>query len=131
MEVEQETQEEMQYYDETSEQESGEEAQGFTAKEQTSSEQKLEQIEEQQEKLKTENEEDRSSFMHGLAVGLGMGCIATFAIMWITVFFTPQLPQALTYESMLSIFIYPMLYLLTIGLVALTAGIIREYYTRR
>lgn len=132
MEVEWQTQEEMQYYKETLEQESGEEAQEFPAKEeQPSSEQKLEEIEEQQEKLKTENEEDRSSFMHGLAVGLGMGCIATFIIMWITVFFTPQLPQALTYESMLSIFIYPMLYLLTIGLVALTAGIIREYYTRR
>ncbi|MEM2911060.1 MAG: hypothetical protein QW146_00965 [Candidatus Bathyarchaeia archaeon] len=126
MEAKQENQEEIQFYEEKSEQEI-EEAQEFIANEQPSPEQKLEQ----RETPETENEVDRSSFMHGLAVGLGMGCIATFVIMWIAVFFTPQIPHSLTYESLLSIFIYPMLYLLTIGLVALTAGIIREYYTRR
>jgi hypothetical protein len=51
--------------------------------------------------------------------------------MWIAVFFSPQLPQTITYESMLSIFIYPLLYLLAIGLVALTAGVVREYYAKR
>lgn len=76
-------------------------------------------------------EEDRSSFLHGLSVGLGIGCIATFVIMWITVFFTPMLPSTVTYESMLSIFIYPLIYLLTVGLIALTAGIVREYYARK
>ncbi len=131
MEVKQENQEEIQFYEENSEQESEEEAQDFMTNEQPSLGQKLEQGQEQQEKLRIENEEDKSSFMHGLAVGLGMGCIATFVIMWIAVFFTPQVPHALTYESLLSIFIYPMLYLLTVGLVAVTAGIIREYYTRR
>ncbi len=75
--------------------------------------------------------EDKSGFMHGLAVGLGIGCIATFVIVWIAVFFSPKLPQTLTYESMLSIFIYPIVYLLTVGLVALTAGIVREYYARK
>jgi len=29
------------------------------------------------------------------------------------------------------VFIYPMLYLLTVGLIALTAGIVREYYVRK
>lgn len=72
---------------------------------------------------------DRSSFVHGLSVGLGIGCLATFVIIWIAVFFTPQLPSSVTYESMLSVFIYPMVYLLAVGLIALTAGIVREYYT--
>lgn len=78
-----------------------------------------------------EDEVDRSSFTHGLAVGLGLGCIATFVIMWIAVFFTPKLPDAISYETMLSIFIYPLVYLLAVGLVALTAGIVREYYSAR
>ena len=30
--------------------------------------------------------EDKSSFVHGLSVGLGLGCITTFVIMWIVVF---------------------------------------------
>jgi hypothetical protein len=75
--------------------------------------------------------EDRSGFIHGLAVGLGIGCIATFVIVWITVFFTPMLPSAITYENLLSIFIYPLVYLLAVGLVALTAGVVREYYSRK
>lgn len=75
--------------------------------------------------------EDRSSFSHGLSVGLGIGCIATFVIMWIVVFFSPQLPSTITYEAMLSIFIYPLIYLLAIGLIALTAGIVKEYYVRK
>jgi hypothetical protein len=72
--------------------------------------------------------EDRGNFVHGLAVGLGIGCIATFVIVWISLFFTPRLPNAVTYENLLSIFIYPLIYLLSVGLIALTAGIVREYY---
>jgi len=75
-------------------------------------------------------EEDRSSFIHGLAVGLGIGCIATFVITWIAIFFTPMLPSV-TYETLLSIFIYPLIYLLAVGLVSLTAGIVREYYAKK
>ena len=128
MEIAQETQ----LSEENSEeQEKEQEVQEFIEEEQMSSEQELEQKIEQQEKPRTEDMEDKSSFMHGLAVGLGIGCIATFVIIWIAVFFSPQLPKALTYESMLSIFIYPMLYLLTVGLVALTAGIVREFYVRK
>ncbi|MEM3696315.1 MAG: hypothetical protein QXQ94_02255 [Candidatus Bathyarchaeia archaeon] len=73
--------------------------------------------------------EDRSGFIHGLSVGLGIGCIATFVIVWISIFFAPQLPSV-TYENLLSIFIYPLIYLLTVGLIALTAGIVREYYSK-
>jgi hypothetical protein len=72
--------------------------------------------------------EDRGNFVHGLAVGIGIGCIATFVIVWISLFFTPRLPIAVTYENLLSIFIYPLIYLLAVGLIALTAGIVREYY---
>lgn len=75
--------------------------------------------------------EDKSSFVHGLSVGLGLGCITTFVIMWIVVFFSPQLPSTVTYEAMLSVFIYPLIYLLAVGLIALTAGIVREYYIRK
>ena len=75
--------------------------------------------------------ENRSGFVRGLSVGLGIGCIATFVIMWISVFFTPQLPIGITYEAMLSIFIYPMIYLLAVGLIALTAGVVKEYHMKR
>lgn len=73
----------------------------------------------------------RNVFVNGLSVGLGIGCIATFVIMWIAIFFSPQLPPGATYESMLSIFVYPLVYLLAVGLIALTAGIVREYYIPR
>jgi len=77
-----------------------------------------------------QNHKDRSGFAHGLSVGLGIGCIATFVIMWVTLVFIPQMPAAITYDTLLSIFIYPLIYLLVVGLVALTAGIVREYYVR-
>ncbi|MEM2466798.1 MAG: hypothetical protein QXZ47_05880 [Candidatus Bathyarchaeia archaeon] len=93
-------------------------------------EEQLETKQKEQSRLDANNQRDRSSFIHGLSVGLGLGCISTFIIIWVVVFFTPQIPT-LTYESMLSMFIYPMLYLLAVGLVALTAGIVREYYTRK
>ena len=65
-------------------------------------------------------------FVNGLAVGFGLGCIATFIILWIAIFFTPQLPEAATYENLLSMFIYPLLYLLTVGLISVTAGFVKE-----
>jgi hypothetical protein len=46
-----------------------------------------------------------SRFVHGLCVGLGIGCIATFVIVWLAVFFTPLVPSAMTYENLLAIFI--------------------------
>lgn len=73
----------------------------------------------------------KGSFVHGLSVGLGIGSIATFVIMWVTLYFTPQLPSTITYENLLAVFIYPLIYLLAVGLVALTAGIVKEYYARR
>ena len=65
-------------------------------------------------------------FVNGLAVGFGLGYIATFIILWIALFFTPQLSSAATYENLLSVFIYPLLYLLTVGLISVTAGLVKE-----
>jgi hypothetical protein len=73
--------------------------------------------------------QDRSNFVHGLSAGLGIGCIAAFIILWLTVFFTPQLPAGITYEDMLSRFIYPLIYLFALGLISLTVGIVGERYT--
>jgi len=89
--------------------------------------------EKMQEEPKQDNQEDeaKGNFIHGLSVGFGIGCIATFVIVWIAVFFTPQLPPSITYENLLSIFVYPLIYLLAIGLVALTAGVTRQFYSRR
>jgi hypothetical protein len=77
------------------------------------------------------HEADRAIFINGLSVGLGIGCIVTFVVMWIAVFFTPQLPVGATYQDLLSIFIYPLIYLLATGLITLTAGIVREFYTAK
>ncbi len=71
---------------------------------------------------------NRKVFINGLSVGLGIGCITTFVVMWIAVFFTPQIPPGARYEDLLSIFIFPMIYLLAIGLITLTLGVVREFY---
>lgn len=90
------------------------------------------ELEEKPSSRKTmSNVQSRRSFGDGVSVGLGIGCIATFIVMWISLFFSPQLPSSATYEAMLSVFIYPLIYLLSVGLVALTAGFVREYYARK
>jgi hypothetical protein len=125
MEVE-ETQAESQFDESPGEQENEQ----VPVQEQTIEQEEIEQ-KELENRSQMNNQGDRSSFIHGLSVGLGLGCISTFIIIWVVVFFTPRMPPTLTYESLLSMFIYPMLYLLAVGLVALTAGIVREYYVRK
>ena len=136
MEAEQDAQEGVHYEEEANEEsvehevvEQQNEQEAYVAPEETA-EQRQEQEKEKSSKLNNHGE-DRSSFVNGLSVGLGIGCIATFVIMWITVFFTPQLPSLITYEVMLTVFIYPLIYLLAVGLIALTAGMVREYYVRK
>ena len=82
-------------------------------------------------KCQTGDEEKNSLFVNGLAVGVGTGFIATFVVMWIAIFFSPQLPAGTTYQTLLSMFIYPLVYLLAVGSITLTAGIVREYYAHR
>jgi hypothetical protein len=85
-------------------------------------------LESGESKGKQKEKIEENFFANGLFAGLGIGCIVTFVIMWLAVFFSPQLPSGTTYQVMLSIFIYPMVYLLAVGLIALTAGIVKEYY---
>jgi hypothetical protein len=82
-------------------------------------------------KCETGDEEEKGVFVNGLAVGVGIGFIATFVVMWIAIFFSPQLPAGTTYQTLLSMFIYPLVYLLAVGSITLTAGIVREYYAHR
>ncbi len=96
-----------------------------------SAEETAESVPEEKRQERHDYEPGRSGFLHGLSVGLGISCIATFVIIWITLFFTPQMPSTITYETLLSVFIYPLIYLLTVGLIALTAGIVREYFVRQ
>jgi len=103
----------------------------IVAEEATEQRQELEKKGLLQNLISINQSEDKSSFVHGLSVGLGLGCMAAFIIMWIVVFFSPQLPSTVTYEAMLSVFIYPLIYLPAVGLIALTASIVREYYTRK
>jgi len=67
-------------------------------------------------------------FMNGVAVGLGIGCIAIFAILWVSIYFAPKLPTGISYENMLSIFFYPLIYTFAVGLVSITAGAVREHH---
>jgi hypothetical protein len=69
----------------------------------------------------------RGSFVNGCAIGFGSGFLATFVVLWISVFFSSQLSPGVGYEQMISVFIYPLLFLLGTGMVLLTAGIVREY----
>lgn len=69
----------------------------------------------------------RSSFVNGLAIGVGAGFLATFAILWVSIFFNSELSPWVSYAQMISVFIYPLLFLLGTGIVLLTAGIVREY----
>jgi hypothetical protein len=126
MEAEQEAQENEQVEEET-----------YQEVEQEDSVVTSEPIEQNTESTKDKNSatannqgEDRTRFFHGLAVGLGIGCISTFVIVWISVFFAPRMPSGVTYENLLAIFVYPLVYLLAVGLIALTAGVVREYYPR-
>jgi len=60
------------------------------AEEQT--EQKIEQTKNKSVRINIQGE-DRGNFVHGLAVGLGISCIATFVIVRISLFFTPKVAK--------------------------------------
>jgi hypothetical protein len=110
-----------------------EESPGEETDNETVSETHLEELEleEKTNTSKRKIEGTANPFVNGLSVGVGIGSIATFVIMWVAIFFTPQLPEGATYESMLSIFVYPLIYLLAVGLITLTTGIVRQYFTPR
>ena len=67
------------------------------------------------------------SFVNGLAIGLGLAFLETFVILCMSIFYASQLSAGISYEKMISALIYPLLFLLAIGTVFLTMGIVREY----
>jgi len=129
MEAEQEAEENGQVVEEEETYQEVEQEDNVTTNEPT--EQSMENIKDKNSTAPNNLGEDRTKFFHGLAVGLGIGCIATFVIVWISVFFAPRMPTGVTYENLLAIFVYPLIYLLAVGLIALTAGVVREYYSTK
>ncbi len=78
----------------------------------------------------SQNSNSKSSFSDGAAVGLGIGIIVCSAMLWAFLFLAPLLPQSATYENLLATYVYLLVPLLSLGLVALTAGVVREYYSK-
>ena len=71
-------------------------------------------------------EKIQEHFTNGFEIGFGVGCITTFVVLWISLLFGSQLTSGVTYETMIAIFIYPLLFLLTVGTVFLTAGAVKH-----
>lgn len=86
------------------------------------------EVETEKTTIKTKDK-GRTRFVNGLSVGVGIGCIATFVVLWTSIFYSSLLISSeatYTYGDLLQIFVYPLMYLLLIGAVFLTAGIVRE-----
>ena len=71
------------------------------------------------------------SFVNGLAIGLGVAFLETFVILWMSIFYASQLSAEIIYEKMFATLIYPMLSILTTGMVLLTMGVLRQYLRTR
>lgn len=78
----------------------------------------------------SQNNNSKSSFSDGAAVGLGIGIIMCSAMLWASLFLAPLLPQSATYENLLATYVYLLVPMLSLGVVALTAGAVREYYSK-
>jgi len=70
-------------------------------------------------------------FLNGFEIGFGAGCLMTFLVLWISLVFGSQLTLGVTYESMIAVFIYPLLFLIVIGTIFLTAGIVKHLHSRK
>jgi len=70
-------------------------------------------------------------FTNGFEIGFGVGCIMTFVVLWISLLFGARLTSGVTYETMIAIFIYPLLFLLTVGTVFLTAGAVKHLHFKK
>ena len=66
------------------------------------------------------------SFVNGLAIGFGLTLLAAFVILWMSIFYASQLSAGISYEKMISVFIYPMLFTFATGTALLTTGIVRR-----
>jgi hypothetical protein len=70
-------------------------------------------------------------FVNGFEIGFGIGCLMTFLVLWISLVFGSQLTLGVTYESIIAVFIYPLLFLIVIGTIFLTAGIVKHLHSRK
>jgi len=64
-------------------------------------------------------------FVNGFSVGLGIGCLSILVVLWVSLSFT-SLFTSLNYERLISVFVYPMLLLLAIGVSLLVKGLVGE-----
>jgi hypothetical protein len=79
-------------------------------------------------KMTRKREKIQEHFTNGFEIGFGVGFIMTFVVLWISLLFGAQLTSGVTYETMIAIFIYPLLFLLTVGTVFLTAGAVKHLH---
>jgi len=70
-------------------------------------------------------------FTSGFEIGFGIGCIVTFLVLWISLFFGSRITSEVKYESIIAVFIYPLLFLVIIGTVFLTAGAVKHWDSRK
>jgi len=64
-------------------------------------------------------------FVNGFSVGLGIGCLSILVVLWFSLLFTSWL-TGLSYERLLSVFVYPILLLSTVGVLLLVRGLVGE-----
>ena len=81
--------------------------------------------------MATKREKIQEHFTSGFEIGFGIGCIVTFIVLWISLFFSSRLTSEVKYESIIAVFIYPLLFLVIIGTVFLTAGAVKHWDSRK
>jgi len=64
-------------------------------------------------------------FTNGFILGLGIGLVAIFIILWASVFFLSVI-SGIGYGNLLSVFIYPMVFMLGSGISLIVTGFVRE-----
>jgi len=69
--------------------------------------------------------EIEKEFINGFLIGLGIGFLALFTILWVSIFFASLLAN-ISYGRLLSIFIYPLVLILGSGTTLVVAGFVRE-----
>jgi len=81
--------------------------------------------------MATKKEKIQEHFTSGFEIGFGIGCIVTFIVLWISLFFGSRMTSEVKYESIIAVFIYPLLFLVIIGTVFLTAGAVKHLDSRK
>jgi len=70
--------------------------------------------------------EVEKEFTNGFILRLGIGLVAIFIISWASVFFFLSAISGIDYGNLLSVFIYPMFFMLGSGISLIVTGFIRE-----